>query len=451
MGKFSVCALLMVFLISVCTPFVAAQIAAPDPMANPNEYLMSLDGKVQVSWMTWSAEKNVTNRMEQIFAVYPNLRDKIELVYVSGGANVREMIQKLTLAVMAGSDIPTIIEGSGSTKPALVENRLVRDLTKAYQPILPHITDTALKLVSYNDQIIGFPGQINCKLWFYRQDMFQTAGIDPGVIDSTEAFIEAGKKLQAVYPDAYLWNYEYPTGATTLEFWLSGSPDKRLFDPDSGLYNIVNNQSVRILFEDLKRIRDSGVVQQLGMSSQAMQQAIRDNQLASVMSAIWFKNDSNIPTWVPEQQGQWAVTTCPPILGSNGGGSDSGGSFYCIPNGCDNPDAGIAIMSLLCFDYEVNMNVFKHVNSAIEPQTDYGRLHPDFVQSPYFHNLTQAIHDAYEIYGVVDYSPAAMTEFTILTQYLDLFLTGHGTLDDLLQQCENDMNTQIGNPYSYAY
>jgi ABC-type glycerol-3-phosphate transport system substrate-binding protein len=423
--------------------------SAIDPVAKPVDYFKSLGQKATVTWMTWSSERGVIGRQSQIHEVYPDLKEKVELKHVPGGANVREFIQKLRLLVMSGADVPDIAEGVSSTMPAMVTGNMIRDLTDVMQVYTKNVIPASIRVQSYNGRIMGFPGQVKTKLWFYRKDMMDAAGIDLGAIKNDDDFIAAGKKLKAKFPDAYLWFMGSPSESFFFEFMLSGYGGS-LID-GSGKYSIVNNERVRHIFEFCKRAKDEGVVSTLSMFTPDFEAAIRDGKLATVMTGSWFKDQSYIPKYAPDQEGKWAVTVCPPVAGGLDRGSESGGSYFVIPNGAKNPDAGMAVMSLLAFDTDVGIGVFTKINAALEPLTDYGRKDPRYKQFPYYGDtLQKAIDQAMTKFDIVGYTPASMLEFGIVTQYFDMYLAGQGRLDDLLQRCENDLRTQIGNPMDFV-
>jgi hypothetical protein len=111
----------------------------------------------------------------------------------------------------------------------------------------------------------------------------------------------------------------------------------------------------------------------------------------------------------------------------------------------------MAVMSLLAFDTDVSIGVFTKINAALEPLMDYSRKDPRFKQFPYYGDtLQKAIDQAMTKFDIVGYTPASMLEFGIVTQYFDMYLAGQGRLDDLLQRCENDLRTQIGNPMDFV-
>jgi ABC-type glycerol-3-phosphate transport system substrate-binding protein len=58
-----------------------------------------------------------------------------------------------------------------------------------------------LKLSSYKENYVGVPREVKDKLWFYRHDMFEAAGIDPEDVDTVDEFIAAGKTIQSIFPD----------------------------------------------------------------------------------------------------------------------------------------------------------------------------------------------------------------------------------------------------------
>ena len=47
--------------------------------------------------------------------------------------------------------------------------------------------------------MVTFPFELKPRVWYYRSDIFEEAGIDVSQIKTTDDFIEAGKAIQKIY------------------------------------------------------------------------------------------------------------------------------------------------------------------------------------------------------------------------------------------------------------
>lgn len=81
--------------------------------------------------------------------------------------------------------------------------------------------------------------------------MFDEAGIDPDKIKTTDDFIEAGKKLQAKFPNSYIWNIGSTIDHYNLGMVLSGN-GARLIN-ENNEYIVSQDPGVRKAFEDFKK------------------------------------------------------------------------------------------------------------------------------------------------------------------------------------------------------
>ena len=73
----------------------------------------------------------------------------------------------------------------------------VNDVLKKYEA---DIADGGLQLMRYEDSTVAFPFELKPRVWFYRSDIFEEAGIDADEIKTTDDFIAAGRKLQDKVP-----------------------------------------------------------------------------------------------------------------------------------------------------------------------------------------------------------------------------------------------------------
>ena len=53
---------------------------------------------------------------------------------------------------------------------------------------------------------VTVPRSAKTKIWYYRKDMFEEAGIDVAQVKTFEDYMAAGQKLRDTFPDSYIMN-----------------------------------------------------------------------------------------------------------------------------------------------------------------------------------------------------------------------------------------------------
>lgn len=410
-----------------------------------------LSGERQViKWMVWGSSEGWEERVRLLYELYPEYEQKYDIQVEVGGQGDAEVAQKLRLALSANTDIPDIVQFNYSGMLSFASVGALADISDFMEPHMDELVEGAQKLVTYEDSVIGFPVALKSKLWFYRKDMFDEAGIDPNEIKTEDDFIEAGKKLNEKFPGSYIWNIGPTIAGYDLGMVLSGNGGR--FSDDEGNYIVASDPGVRQAFEFFKRLVDENVVLDVSDFTPDWERAFADGSLASTLNASWFAGDSYLPVYAPDQAGKWAVAQWPEVAGSVGG-SDAGGSLSCIPAKAANKEAAMDILYKITFDLDLRKAIFD-VQPEQLPLTEEALLDPYFTQAnKYFGESLIAEREVSldaDHFKLFNYSPASSLEFTLMNQYLDIYLKGEMSLDEVLKNAENDMKTQIGNPLEYG-
>lgn len=193
--------------------------------------------------------------------------------------------------------------------------------------------------------------------------------------------------------------------------------------------------------------RQSGIVAPINDFTPDWERAFADGTLASTLSVIWFRDASYLPKWAPDQAGKWAVTQWPEIAGAVGGSQDGAG-LNVIPVKAKNKEGAKLIMEKLTLSKEGNIAHYLAVPTSF-PINKEAIKDPRVQQAdPYFGpSLIPAIEKSLEIFKVMPFTPASDREFQILNNALSKYLTTDISLDNVLKEAENDLKTQIGNPF----
>jgi ABC-type glycerol-3-phosphate transport system substrate-binding protein len=402
-----------------------------------------------VTWMKHGSPAGIDSRRDLLFKVYPELGKKYTLEAVIAGKSANDVNQKLRLSLAAGAEIPDLVMLQYPVLKEFVLSGIIEDVSELYKPVWNDTPQAVKDVVSFDGKQWGFVIQIKTKLWFYRKDMFDAAGIDPSKIVSTDDFIAAGKKLQSVYPGSYIWNLG-PNFATAAHYnfdmMLSGNGGK-LWDETRKAYVVDTDPGVRAAFEDLRKIYRSGVVASIDDWTPDWERGFATGKIASTPIAIWFMDKGYLPKWAPEQQGMWAVTQWPQ-LGKAIGGSQGGAGITVIPSKARNKQGAKEIMQLLYLTTQGNLAHYDAVPTSF-PTLFSAIDHPD-VMKPHSYfgaSLVPAIKKSLDLFKLSPSTPATDIEFQIMNQALQKYVFGDMPLDQVLAEAKRNLETQIGNPW----
>ena len=403
----------------------------------------SASAQTKITFVGWGNESRYHELFDAAFKAFPALGEKYRMQYVMAPQDT-DAVAKLRLALVSGTDIPDIMEFNYSrTIEFLSEGGIFADVTKVIEPYKNNILPEVLKLVTYQGRYYGFPTQIKTKLWFYRKDLFDAAGIDASRVKTTDDFIAAGKRLHAKFPRTYIWNLGPQTaGYLPIEI-LSGNGAR--FNDEKGEYVVDTDPGVRKAFTDLKRIVDSGVISRINDWSPDWQKGFADGTLASQLCAKWLTDF--LPGYAgKDQTGKWAVAQWPAIGGANGG-SEAGGGLFVVLERSSNKAAASEIVSKLWLTREAFVQIRNTPTfGAWSPILKDLAADPQYTKSDFFgSSFASQAAEALRGFKLFPYSPKFDQELTILIGYLDQYLSGTKSLDDALSGAERDMKNQLSN------
>lgn len=402
----------------------------------------AVSGKTKLTWMVWGSTETVEKATESLYKAYPEMKDKVEIEGLVGGGGDPDVAKKLRLALAANEDMPDIVMLNRTQLTEFAEAGILEDLTDVMKPVQGNLTQAAIELASYKGKFVTFPYEVKTKVWFYRKDMFDQAGIDPSQVKTIDDLITAGKKLRDKFPNSYIWNLGKQIAGYNLGMIVSGNGAK--FNDDNGEYVIASDPGVRKAFEMFKKLKDSGVTVEINDFTPDWEKGFANNTIASSLISNWFKNF--LPKYAPDQSGKWAAADWP-VLGDADGGSEAGGSIFIIPAKGKHKKEAKDVLSKLLLTKQgaLALNEIRSITPYLKDALQDPQImkpHPFFGAT-----LPQAEAKALEKVKVFNFSPSADLERTAMNEALSKYLNGGGTLDQILKQTETDLKTQIGNPY----
>jgi multiple sugar transport system substrate-binding protein/lactose/L-arabinose transport system substrate-binding protein len=179
--------------------------------------------------------------------------------------------------------------------------------------------------------VYALPWDIGPVGTFYRRDVLNEHDIDVSNVETWDQYIEEGKKLP---DDTYLLNLpsnDYDGLWRMMYRQIGGQPFTQ-----SGAVNIHSDKSLQVA-RILKKIRDSGVANDLPSWSSSWFTAFSKGTTASLTAGAWM--EGTLKAELGKTSGKWGVFKPPAIESGGPRATNWGGSNLTIPEQVDEPTA----------------------------------------------------------------------------------------------------------------
>lgn len=406
----------------------------------------------------WGGAERFDARKATYARAFPAMADAWNIKVESPGAHDAEVAQQLRLALASGSGIPDLMQMNYTAVPEFAEAGLLEDLSDFMAPYADDLSTAGKALSTYKGQTIAIPAEAKSKVWYYRKDLFEAAGIDVNAVATFDDYMAAGQAYRDTHPDGYLMNI----GDTPIHYWyfmmLSHWDDVRVADED-GTYRITSDPHFGEVLEWMKQWTDSDIAMPIDDWAPDWQPAFANGTLGGSLLASWLT--AFLPQFAPEQAGKWGLALWPEF---NRTGSEAGGSVFVVPKGSVNGRAAAEWYSQLQLstagavaDWEDRglppvvdsafPEIAERLASPIRPDdvTDAEwAITPVNYFGPEFMDTIQASLREFKLFN---YDPAAQAELDIMRRQTEGYIAGSQSLDEALEGMQDDMERQIGNPY----
>lgn len=416
---------------------------------------------------TWAGASILQSAFDAVKATskdFAGFKTNIQTV----AANDYATAEKFSLALSGGTALPDILQLNYTEMPQFAAAGVLEDLSAAYAPYSADLYAGALQVAKYNGAYYAFPQSLNPKLFYYRSDLFAQANIDPSSIQTTDDFIAAGQQFQRKFPGQYIVNLNTePQPYVFGEMISAYSPIS--FASPGGKYQITSNPGFEQVFSFLRQIHDSKIAYPVDDFTTDWPSAIKNEKICGYLGADWV--DEFIPGYATlSQYGKWKAIPWPTLtpMADQQYGSDAGGSLFVVPKDAPNSQAAIEFLkqwrlspagSLAAFNatgiLPVNRTtastVISSLSTAKRPQatsqTDWLELPQHYFGPDYIATKLQAMNRV-KVFG---YDPAAVKEWSsIVSDWLTKLLSGSASVSAALAGMQQDMQTQVSNPYASA-
>lgn len=402
--------------------------------------------KTKLVGMCWGSTETYTQLSDAILEQNPELGEKYEVEWVLGGEGDGDVAEKIRLALSANEYIADFAVLNYTQVPEFAEAGVLMDIAAAIEPYESELTEAALNLTKYKENTIAVPFEVKSKVWYYRQDIFEECGVDVDAIKNTDDFIAAGKKIQEKYPDSYMWNLGQTAAAYAYYMTLSGNGAS--FCDEEGNYNISQDEGVRAMLQDYKKMIDSGIIMDVSDWTTDWEAALADGSLVSQLGAGWLGQDSFLPTYAAGQEGKWSCTTWPEI-GGTVAGSDAGGSVMVVPSFAEHPENAAEFISYMCLSEQGSVSCYDITACLpINKKAQENEVLKAKVENGFFGmSIIEAQLEALKDLKIFNYTPKAAAEQDIVTEYFTKVVYGQESIDNALKACEDDLKIMLVNAY----
>jgi ABC-type glycerol-3-phosphate transport system substrate-binding protein len=405
------------------------------------------EGKKTLRVMIWGSTESANEYLEYFYEQFPDFAAKCTVEYSVGGSGDNECAEKMRLAMAAGESIADIHQLNYTQIAEFARAGALMELDDLLDPVRNDMLTGFRLLSEYNGKSYAVPASIKAKLWYYRKDIFDQAGVNPADVKNLDDFIAAGKKIQTIDPKYRIWTLATSQPMYQYMMALSGTDAK--FADDNGNFQLMANPNFRKILEAYRKLKLSGVVADVPEWTPDWEKAFADEILVSYPNATWLSLSQFLPKYAgPSQQGKWHAAQWPSFIGETGG-SEAGGDIYVIPKYSSEKELAKEYMRLrfLTADgYFLQQKVGVPTVPVMHSWADDPRAKiPDpYIGGDYVGETVKSI----ETFKIFPWDPAAQLELDIIGPYFDAAINGTISIDDALKNAQADLENQIGNPWN---
>jgi ABC-type glycerol-3-phosphate transport system substrate-binding protein len=424
---------------------------------------------ISLTLWNWAGTSITENQFAAVKAAMGKKYSNVTLdvkTYTGGDAGIAE---KLNLALTAHTTLPDIVFLNYIEVPEFAVKGAIMNLGDYYKHVQGKLYAGAEAVAKVNGEYFAVANELKSKLFYYRKDLFESAGIDSASIPnmSVAEYIQMGKTFTAKHPGKYIMNLgneppEYLFG----ELISAYAPIS--FANRQGKYDITSNPAFADVLSFMHKIYASGIAYPVIDFSTAWPAAIKAEKICGFLIAIWM--DSFLPSYATmSAYGKWGAVPWPKLspLADQRYGSDAGGEAWVIPVGSSNRSLAAELIADWHFDDRAALRTFEvsgqlptlssiqdQVISAVESQkkppsmskTDWLELPQNYFGGSSYIKLALESQNWDKVFG---FDPKALVDWeTIMVNWMYKAVQGKVSVEAALKGMQSQMESQVGNPWS---
>jgi arabinosaccharide transport system substrate-binding protein len=328
-----------------------------------------------------------------------------------------DMHNKLKVALQSGVGAPDICDVElGQFPNVLLGEPQLIPLNPYIESYIPTVVGSRLEIYAKNGNYYGIDYHVGATVAYYNVPLLEAAGIDYKEIVTWDDWAEAGLKLKAVNPDAYMGNVE-----TTTQWQTS----LMLTEQGATLIDVSNPDDPQPLVNTLEMLK--AVTTQQGWLEDGIAMLCPGGQVDTEEGKAWLGTDVCatviMPLWymsrfvdeIAGETGKYAIAPAPVFEAGQPRSIGLGGTGTVLSKTNANPDLAGEFITWAKFSDEGETRIwevlgFDPVNTAIWEDTELTH-DPANKYNQYF--LTSPFDTLLEIKDEIQYIPSTSISPTI--------------------------------------
>ncbi len=216
-------------------------------------------------------------------SVYPDRPIAVEVTTIG----YDDMHNKFKVALQADEGAPDMVDVElGQFPNILAYSDKLYDLTPALTPYMPDLVQARLEIYAKDGKYYGAPLHVGAMVAFYDVELLAEAGVDYTQIKTWDDWKEAGIKLKAANPDAWMGTVE-----TSTQWVASLMLAQQGKDWQDGENAFINTPEVAKIIDTQKSWLEAGICQVCPGGQPDTEEGkayIANNRIACVIMPFWF-------------------------------------------------------------------------------------------------------------------------------------------------------------------
>ena len=285
--------------------------------------LPAIDENTETEITVWAwnvAAKALMETAKTFNEKYPKI--KVNVMELAGGLSAYE---RYSVIFSSGVGVPDVIQVESDYIQTFAEvyPQHFLDL-KQYIDIEGKVDPSKIS-TSYDSEgkLVSIPWDSGPVVMFYREDLFNQAGIDINSIITFEDYISAGKRLKEKFPNITMTGLPFTQDENLFRCLLVAN--KSYYLNNKGEITVASSKAIETL-QMIKRLIDEGVAKNT-INWDGGIVANKNGELASWIMGGWW--GGTIKDQMPEMKGKWKIAPIP-AFSDGARASSSGGAGLSI-------------------------------------------------------------------------------------------------------------------------
>lgn len=285
--------------------------------------LPTIDENTETEITVWAwnvAAKALVESAKNFNQKYPKIK-----VNVQEYGLAQNVYERYSVILSSGVGVPDIIQ---------IESDYVQTFAETYPQYFFDMNgyidiegkvDPSKISTSYDSEgkLVSIPWDSGPVVMFYREDLFNQAGIDINSIITFEDYISAGKKLKEKFPNITMTGLPFTQDENLFRCLLVAN--KSYYLNNKGEITVASSKAIETL-QMIKRLIDEGVAKNT-INWDGGIVANKNGELASWIMGGWW--GGTIKDQMPEMKGKWKIAPIP-AFPDGARASSSGGAGLSI-------------------------------------------------------------------------------------------------------------------------